>query len=164
MGETRIKTEGFLQKLLMHIADNFEFGENLIGRPLKLEYGRHLFEEEMPEVGEIRQTSTSEYDEEEPVMAAYIEPVGGVDPAVGWGGRMESTVRFLLRRGVVPAVAVALLDQFYIWALQNLKGKVVGVYQIKTCVSVSRPAALFLADDSHAYAGTTLRMPFVNTL
>jgi len=164
MGVRRIKTEGFVTDLMTYISENFEFSQSILGRPLKLEFGRHLYDEEMPEVGEIGQTSTLEYDEDEPVMAAYVEPVGGVMPTVSSGSRIEWNVRFLLRRGVVPANVLALLSQFYVWALQSLPGTLANKYLIKTCVSVSPPSALFLADDSHAYASTTLRMLVVYTL
>jgi hypothetical protein len=148
---------GFVEALAGVIADRFRFSVARLHADLPLRAGVHVFAEDMPEVEQIARTAGAAYDEHHPTLALYDQ--GGVGNAVSssHGGRLEWTIRVVLRHGTNTARVDALAAEFYAWAQNHLPGARAGAHMIKAVIPSSRPVGVYYEGDRHAFASMTLR-------
>lgn len=156
--EQRILQAGFVEALSGAIADRFRFSVARLGADLPLRTGVHVFAEDMPEVEEIARTAGPAYGDEHPALALYDQGGLGNSISSSHGGRLEWTIRFVLRRGTNTARVDALLDEFYAWAQNRLRGvRLTSGHKIVSVVPSSKPVGVVIEGDRHAFASATLR-------
>lgn len=153
---TRILTEGFEEALSWWIHDNFKFGTPEL-KNTQVKRGRNLFVQDMPEVEDIQKTETDYDINREPTVSIYTDPIVGVVPSSGAGGRMEWNLRIILRFGVVPELAKGLLEQLYEEVLRKARTISVGRFIVKGANSSLRPTVFQRVGDQHAFVTCTIK-------
>jgi len=152
----RVVLVGFEEALAKYIAENFRFsGDTLQNVPLV--EGRNIFVQDMPEVEELAQTFTDFSIATEPTLALYTDPGEGALPGVSGTPRHEWNLRFVLRLGTVPEETKMRLEELVAWMERNTQGRIMGRFQVKKFLYVSRPTVFERAGDDHAFVSSVLR-------
>jgi hypothetical protein len=150
-----IELTGFEVSLAERLAAEFQFSDPSLSS-LALEVGRHLFVQTLIEVEDIEKQHTSFDSKKEPSIGIFTESNAGIRPSGSRGGLHEWVIRIILRRGVVPEKAKALLEELAEFIYSEVSG-VVGNFVLKGRELRVRPRIFAREGDDHAYAETQFR-------